>query len=349
MSTAAADTESAVRLYNWFRLIAPQTPSEFTKETGTPLVVDTFDSAELMQSKLMAGRSGYDVVVATSNVLPVLIQAGVLQELDRSQLSNWTHLDPNALKQLQANDPGNRYAIPYLVGTTGIIYNVDKIKAALGDNAPVDSWDLVFKEENISKLKQCGVAMLDSPSEIISIALHYLGLPHNSRNPEDYKKAQALLLKIRPYVRYFNSGTITQDMANGNICLSVGWAGNASKAIDLNVAAKSSSTIAYSLPKEGALWWSENLVLIKDAPHPMQGLVLMNYLMLPEVISKTALYTGYPTGNKDAESISSQKLIDNPGLNPSPEVMKTLFPLEPLPLKYERIRTRVWVKVKSGR
>nr|UVN18131.1 Putrescine-binding periplasmic protein SpuD [Pseudomonas syringae] len=182
----------------------------------------------------MAGRTGYDVVVATSNTLPNLIQAGVLQPLDKAQLSNWPHLDPDILAKVSVNDPGNRYAAPYLWGTTGIGYNVEKVISALGDNAPVNSWDLIFKEENISKLKQCGVAMLDSPSEIISIALHYLGLPHNSKNPGDYQKAQALLLKIRPYVRYFDSSKIDADLAEGNICAVVGWANGALAAQQIN-------------------------------------------------------------------------------------------------------------------
>lgn len=349
ISTSVIGAESSVHLYNWSDFIAPETPLEFTTETGIPLVIDSFDSAEVMQSKLMAGRSGYDVVVATSNVLPNLIKAGVLQKLDRSQLSNWTHLDPGVLKQLQANDPGNRYAIPYLWGTTGIGYDVDKVKTALGNNAPVDSWDLVFKEENISKLQQCGVAMLDSPSEIVSIALHYLGLPHNSKKPEDYLKAQTLLLKVRPYVRYFDSGKLAHDLANGNVCLIVSWAGDASVAMDVSQQSKNGRTIAYSIPKEGALVWSENLVLLKDAPHPAQGISFINYLLRPDVIAKTASYTGYPTGNKDVKNLPNQKVIDNPGLKPGPDVIKTLFPLEPLSLKLERIRTRVWAKVKSGR
>lgn len=349
ISASAVGADSSVRFYNWSDFIAPETPLEFTKETGLPLVIDSFDSAEVMQSKLMAGRSGYDVVVATSNVLPNLIKAGVLQKLDRSQLSNWTHLDSGILKQLQANDPGNLYAVPYLWGTTGIGYDVDKIKAALGENAPVHSWDLVFKKENISKLQQCGVAMLDSPSEIVSIALHYLGLPHNSKNPEDYKKAQALLLKIRPYVRYFDSGKLAQDLANGNVCLIVSWAGDASVAMDVSEKANNGRKIAYSIPQEGALVWSENLVLLKDAPHPVQGMSFINYLLRPDVIAKTASYTGYPTGNKDVKTLPNRKVIDNPGLKPSQEVIETLFPLEPLPLKLERIRTRIWAKVKSGR
>lgn len=348
ISTSVSAVEPAVHLYNWFGLLAPETPKEFERETGTRINMDAFDSAEMMQSKVMAGRTGYDVVVATSNVLPGLIEAGVLQPLDRSQLSNLSHIDPDILALLAANDPGNRYAVPYLWGTTGIGYDEHKVKAALGDNAPVNSWDLIFKEENISKLKSCGVAMLDSPSEILSIALNYLGLPSNSRNPEDYQKAQALLLKIRPYILYFDSSRIDADLADGNICAVVGWANGALAAQAINEKSNTGRKIAYSLPREGALVWSENLVLLKDAPHPKEGMAFINYMLRPNVIAKTSNHTLYPNANKDASEFVEQKLRDNPWIYPDKNTIATLIPLEPLPLKLERIRTRVWTKVKSG-
>ncbi|MEN5092482.1 polyamine ABC transporter substrate-binding protein [Pseudomonas protegens] len=348
ISTSAVAVEPGMYLYNWFGLLAPETPKEFEQATGTRIHMDAFDSAEIMQSKVMAGRTGYDVVVATSNVLPSLIKAGVLQPLDPAQLSNLSHVDPDILAQLAVNDPGNRYAVPYLWGTTGIGYDVDKVKAALGDNAPVNSWDLIFKEENISKLQSCGVAMLDSPSEIISIALNYLGLPSNSKNPDDYQKAQELLLKIRPYIVYFDSSKIDTDLAGGNICVVVGWANGALAAQAANESANTGRTINYSLPREGALVWSENLVLLKDAPHPKEGLAFINYMMRPEVIAKTSNHTLYPNANKDATEFVQQKLRDNPWIYPDKATVATLVPLEPLPLKLERIRTRVWTKVKSS-
>ncbi len=348
ISTPAAAAENSVYLYNWFGFLEPQTPKQFQQETGIKLHMDAFDSAEIMQSKVMAGRTGYDLVVATSNVLPGLIKAGVLQPLDRAQLSNLSHIDPDILSLLAVNDPGNRYAVPYVWGTTGIGYDVDKVKAALGDDAPVDSWDLIFKEENISKLKSCGVAMLDSPSEIISIALHYLGLPSNSTDPEDYQKAQALLLKIRPYVLYFDSSRIDTDLADGNICAVVGWANGALAAQAINEKSNSGRNIAYSLPREGALVWSENWVLLKDARHPKAALAFINYMLRPQVIAKTSNYMLYPNANKDATEFVEQKLRDNPWIYPDKKTMATLVPLEPLPLKAERIRTRVWTKVKSG-
>ncbi len=347
LTSAQAETQT-LNLYNWFGLLAPETPADFKKATGVSLHIDSFDSGEVMQGKLLAGRTGYDVVVATSNLLPALIKAGVLEPLDRSKLKNYSHIDPELLSKLAANDPGNKFAIPYLWGTTGLGYDVDKVKAALGESAPVDSWDLVFKEENIKKLKSCGVAMLDSPSEIVSIALHYLGLPYNSQNPEDYKKAEALLRKIQPYVAYFDSSKVDADLANGNICVVVAWANTALAAKDVNEKTHSGRRIAYSLPREGALVWSENFVLLKDAPHPHQGLSFIDYMMEPEVIAKTSNYSLYPNGNKDSLPFIDTKLKNDSFVYPTTQEMARLFPLEPLPLKYERIRTRVWVSVKSG-
>lgn len=340
--------EPKVNIYNWYDFIAPDTLKNFQAQTGTQAAYDVFDNSEVMQSKLMAGRSGYDVVVATGDLLPNLIKAGVLKELDRTQLANLSHLDPDILAKVQTNDPGNRYAVPYLWGTTGIGYDVDKVRAILGADAPVNSWDLIFKEENLAKLSECGVAMLDAPGEIIPIALHYLGLPYNSQNPDDYVKAQALLLKLRPHIRYFDSSRFITDLANGNICAVVGWAGGVMDARKAADAAGSGRKIQYSIPKEGAPVWVESLVLLSDAPNPQQGLAFIDYMLRPEVIAQSSNYLSYANANKDARSLVDEKVRENPGVYPSKAVLDTLFPLEPLPLKLERVRTRVWSKVKSG-
>jgi putrescine transport system substrate-binding protein len=338
----------SVNLYNWYDFIAPEAPKEFEKETGTPMVLDTFDSSEVMQSKLMVGRSGYDVVVVTNSALPNLIKAGVLEELDGSQLSNRAHLDPEILAKVAQNDPGNRYAIPYMWGTTGIGYDVDQVTKVLGAAAPVDSWDLIFKEENIARLSECGVAMLDSPSEIIPITLHYLGLPPDSKNPEDYAKAEALLLKIRPYITYFDSSRFITDLANGNICAVVAWSGGVYDAKVNAERANNGRRLAYKIPREGSSVWMETLVLLKDAPHPQQGLSFINYMMRPEIIAKSSNYLGYPNGNKSATAYVDEGLKSNPEVYPPAATLATLFPDQPLPLKIERLRTRVWSKVKSG-
>ena len=278
VGTSWADAPS-VNLYNWYDFIAPETPKDFQKDSGISIVLDTFDSSEVMQSKLMVGRTGYDVVVVTADVLPNLIKAGVLQELDASQLSNRSNLDPDILAKVAINDPGNRYAVPYMWGTTGIGYDVEQIKKVLGADAPVDSWDMIFKEENIARLSQCGVAMLDSPGEIIPIALHYLGLPADSQNPEDYRKAEALLLKIRPYITYFDSSKFITDLANGNICAVVAWSGGVHDAQVAVAKAGNGRQLVYRIPKEGSSVWVENLVLLKDAPHSPQGLSFINYML----------------------------------------------------------------------
>ncbi|WP_044874753.1 polyamine ABC transporter substrate-binding protein [Pseudomonas sp. LFM046] len=349
LSLNAAWAEApSVHLYNWSDFLAPETPREFQADTGTALIWDAFDNAEVMASKLMAGRSGYDVVMVPDDLIPNLSKAGVLQELDRGRLGNWSHLDPEVLKKLEVNDPGNRYAIPYMWGTTGIGYDTVKVKKLLGPDAPVNSWDLIFKEENISKLSQCGVAMLDAPVEIIPITLHYLGLPSNSKNPDDYKQAEELLRKIRPYVRYFDSSKFTTDLANGDICVVVAWGGSVLNAKTNADRVNNGVKLAYSIPREGAPVWFENMVLLKDAPHPQLGYDFINYMLRPEVIAKSANYVAYPSGNKDAAAFIDPQVRDNPSVYPPKDVMATLFPLETLPLKLERVRTRVWSKVKNG-
>lgn len=346
--TAAEAAPSNVHIYNWYDYIAPDATKNFERETGIGTIYDVFDTSEVMQSKLMAGGSGYDVVVATGDLLPNLIKAGVLKELDRAHLPNWKHLDPNLLIKLQANDPGNRYAVPYLWGTTGIGYDRDKVEAILGPNAPVDSWDLVFTEENLAKLSQCGVAMIDAPGEIIPIALNYLGLPHNSQNPRHYRKAEELLMKVRPYIRYFNSAKFVSDLTNGEICVVIGWAGGVYEAQQTSERNGNGRKLLYSIPREGAPIWVENMVLLNDAPHPEAGLSFINYMLRPEVIAATSNFLGYPNANKDATQLIEQKVRDNPMVYPPKDAIAILFPLQHLPLKLERVRTRVWSKVKTG-
>ncbi|MCY1434617.1 Putrescine-binding periplasmic protein SpuD [compost metagenome] len=238
--------------------------------------------------------------------------------------------------------------MPYLWGTNGIGYNIDKVRAVLGDKAPVDSWDLVFKEENLAKLGECGVAMLDSPSEMLPVALHYLGLPPNSTHPEDYKKAEALLLKLRPHIAYFNSSKFISDLSNGNICVAVGWSGAMLEAKTTAEQAGNGVKIAYSLPKEGAPVWFDTLVLLKDAPHPEQGMAFIEYLMRAEVIAPVSDHLNYPNGNRSATTLVAEATRNNPAVYPSAEAMATLFTLQPLPPATERVRTRIWSKVKNG-
>ena len=250
-------------------------------EPQIKLVYDIFDTNEALEAKLLTGNSGYDVVVPSNVFLAKQIEAGVFQPLDRSQLPNWNHLDPKLMKLIEANDPGNKFAVPYMYGTILIGFNPAKVKAALGDNAPVDSWDLIFKEENISKLKQCGVALLDSPSEILPLALQHLGLDPNSNNPKDYEKAEALLMKIRPYITYFHSSKYMADIANGDICVAVGYSGSFSQAANRAKEAKNGVTVDMRLPKEGAPIWFDMLAIPKGAKNPQDAYTFINYLLQP--------------------------------------------------------------------
>lgn len=342
----AADRE--LKVYNWFDYITPETLTKFKQDSGIKLTYDIFDTNEALEAKLLTGNSGYDLVVPSNVFLAKQVEAGVFQKLDRSKLPNWQHLDPQLMKLIEANDPGNQYAVPYMYGTVLIGFNPDKVKAALGDNAPVDSWDLIFKEENIAKLQQCGVALLDSPSEILPLALHYLGLPPNSKEPADYAKAEQLLSKIRPHVRYFHSSKYMSDIANGEICVAVGYSGSFSQAANNAKQANNGVTVDMRLPKEGAPIWFDMMAIPKDAKNIDEAHAFINYLLQPQVIAPISDFVGYPNPNKDATALVAESIRTNPNLYPTAEAMQKLYTLEPLPRAAERARTRAWSKIKTG-
>src|SRR5690606_33176801 len=264
------------------------------------------------------------------------IKAGVFAPLDKSKIPNWKNLDPVLLGLLEKNDPGNQYGVPYMYGTVLIGYNPDKVKAALGDDAPVNSWDLVFKPEYMEKLKSCGVAMLDSPTEIIPIALHYLGLDPNSTNPADYDKVTELLLKVRPYVTYFHSAKYMTDIANGDICVAVGYSGSFYQFANRAKEAGNGVVVDWRLPKEGAPIWFDSFAIPKNAKNIDEAHEFLNHLLAPQVIAPISDFLGYPNPNKDGMPLVSAAIRDNPHLSPSGEQLKTLFATEPLPQKAER-------------
>ena len=343
-----ADEQRTLRVYNWFDYITPQTLTDFQKDANVKLVYDIFDTNEALEAKLLTGNSGYDVVVPSNVFLAKQIEAGVFQPLDRSKLPNWQHLDPKLMKLLEANDPGNKFAVPYMYGTILIGFNPDKVKAVLGENAPVDSWDLIFKPENISKLKQCGVALLDSPSEIMPLALQYLGLDPNSSKAADYKKAEELILKIRPSVTYFHSSKYMADIANGDICVAVGYSGSFSQAANRAKEAKNGVVVDMRLPKEGAPIWFDMLSIPKGAANPEDAHKFINYLLRPEVIAPISDFVGYPNPNKDATEKVDPSIRNNPNLYPTDDAMAKLYTLKPLDRDGERARTRAWTRIKSG-
>lgn len=349
MLTATVHAEAReLRVYNWADYILPSVPKDFEQQSGIKLTWDVFDTNEALEAKLLTGNSGYDLVVPSNTFLDTQIKADVFQKLDKSKLPNWKNLDPALLKLMSANDPGNEHAVPYMYGTVLIGFNPDKVKAVLGANAPVDSWDLIFKEENISKLKQCGVAMLDSPGDIMPIALHYLGLDPNSSKSADYDKATELMLKIRPYVAYFHSAKYMTDIANGDICVAIGYSGSFYQFANRAKEAGNGVVVDWRLPKEGAPLWFDSFAIPKSASNVVEAHEFLNNLLDPKVIALTSNFLGYPNPNKAALPMIKPEIRDNPGLTPTAEAQKTLYVLQPLPQKAERMRTRAWTKIKSG-
>ncbi|WP_295468309.1 polyamine ABC transporter substrate-binding protein [uncultured Pseudomonas sp.] len=346
MGTAVA--EPTVRVYNWSDYVGETTLEDFQKATGITPVYDVFDSNETLEGKLLAGHTGYDVVVPSSNFLAKQIKAGAFQKLDKSQLPNWQNLDPALLKQLEKSDPGNQYGVPYLWGTNGIGYNVDKVKAALGTDK-LDSWAILFEPENLKKLSKCGVSFMDSPDEVYPAVLQYLGLDPNSTNPEDYKKAEAQLLKVRPYITYFHSSKYISDLANGNICVAFGYSGDVFQARSRAAEAKKGVNIGYAIPKEGANLWFDLLAIPKDAKNVKEAHAFINYLLQPEVIAKVSDYVGYANPNPKAGELMNAELRQDETVYPPQAVMDKLYVMKELPPQILRLETRSWTRVKSGK
>ncbi|MEB0008235.1 polyamine ABC transporter substrate-binding protein [Pseudomonas sp. RTB3] len=339
---------STVHIYNWSDYIGETTLVDFEAATHIKPLYDVFDSNETLEGKLLAGHTGYDVVVPSNHFLGKQIKAGAFQKLDKAQLPNWQNLDPALLKRLQKNDPGNQYAVPYLWGTNGIGYNVDKIKAVLGVDK-IDSWAMLFEPENIKKLSKCGVAFLDSGDEMIPAMLNYMGLKPNSEDPEDYKKAEAKLLAIRPYVTYFNSSKYITDLANGDICVAAGFSGDVFQARARAAEAGKGVKVAYVIPKEGGNLWFDMLAIPRDASNVKEAHAFINYLLKPEVIAQVSDTVGYANPNPKADALMDQKVRTDAAVYPPQEVLDKLYVNAELPPKVQRLMTRSWTKVKSGK
>ncbi|WP_095186924.1 polyamine ABC transporter substrate-binding protein [Pseudomonas sp. Irchel 3E19] len=342
-----AQAAGTVHIYNWSDYIGETTLADFQKDTGIKPVYDVFDSNETLEGKLLAGRTGYDVVVPSNHFLGKQIKAGAFQKLDKSQLPNYSNLDPALLKRLEQNDPGNLYAVPYLWGTNGIGYNVDKVKAGLGVDK-IDSWGVLFEPENIKKLQSCGVAFLDSADEMMPTVLNYLGLNANSTNPEDYAKATDKLLAVRPYVTYFHSSKYIGDLANGDICVAIGFSGDIFQAKNRAAEAKKGVNIAYTVPKEGGALWFDMLAIPKDSSNVKQAHAFINYLLKPEVIAQVSDYVGYANPNPGADKLMEQSIRTDASVYPPQAVIDKAYVSIELPPNIQRLMTRSWTKVKSG-
>jgi len=349
LSVAARSEDRVVNFYNWSNYIAPDVLDAFTKETGIKVVYDTFDANETLETRLMAGKSGYDVVVPTAYFLQRQISAHIFQKLDKSKLPNLANAWPVVTQHLATYDPGNLYAVDYMWGTTGIGYNVKMVQKILGPDAKIDSWDIVFKPENLAKFKDCGVHMLDSADDIFPAALSYLGLDPNSTKQADLEKAAALVSKVRPYVRKFHSSEYLSALATGEICLVVGWSGDVMQARSRAAEAKSGVEIGYSIPKEGAQMFFDNLAIPADAQHVAEAYELINYLYRPDVAAKNSDLLSYANGNLASQKLVDPKILGDKNIYPDDATLSKLFVITARDPATQRIINRLWTRVKTGR
>ena len=340
--------DKEVRVYNWSDYIDDTILADFTKETGIKVVYDVFDSNELLETKLLAGGSGYDVVVPTGPFLSRQIGAGVFRKLDKSKLPNISNMWPNIMERVAIYDPGNAYSVNYMWGTTGIGYNVAKIKERMAD-APLDSWDMIFKPEVIAKFKDCGIHVLDSADDVLPAALNYLKLDPNTKKPEELQKAADLFAAIRPNIQKFHSSEYINALANGDICLAIGYSGDILQARKRAIEAKNGQTIALSLPKEGAQMWFDQFAMPADGKNTEEAYAFLNYMMKPEVIAKSSNFVQYANGNLASQQFIDDAIKKDPSVYPTEETMKRLFVKTTYDAKTQRFVTRAWTKVVTGK
>jgi putrescine transport system substrate-binding protein len=338
-----------VNVYNWSDYIDPTVIEDFTKETGIKVRYDTFDSNDTLETKLLAGKSGYDVVVPTGFFLERQIKAGVFQKLDKSKLPNLVNIWPEIAQRLSVHDPGNLYAVNYMWGTTGLGYNVKKVRQALGEDAKIDSWDIVFKPENLAKLKSCGVYMLDSSDDILPAALKYLGFDPNSRAEAELQKAADLVSKVRPSVRKFHSSEYLNALASGEICFAVGFSGDVKQAQKRAAEAKNGVEVAYAIPKEGAQLWFDNLAIPRDAKNVAQAHAFIDFLQRPEIAARNSNLVSYANGNLASQKFIDKDVLEDHTIYPDDATMSRLYTIKVYDNATQRLMNRLWTRIKTGR
>ena len=345
---AAAGEEKRLFIYNWTDFIGRKTIVKFEKETGIKVTYDVYDSEETMDARLLAGSSGYDVVIASTEYFGREIKAGVYIPLDRAKLPNWKNLDPRILAIQDSHDRANAHSAPYLHAINGFAYNVDMIKARM-PNAPVDSLDMIFKPEIVAKFADCGVTFLDSAADTLMLALKYLGLDPNTTRPEDYKAAEKLLLQVRPYVRSFDSAEYLNGLANQEICIAMSWSSDyalsraRARAVGVNV------NLAFTVPKEGANQNFTSLLIPEGAPHPEAAYQFIDFILRPDVIAEITNEIYYGNDNIASRALVDRSILNDPTLYPTPEIEARLFRSEEASAATERIRTRTWTRVKTAK
>ncbi len=346
--TAGMASAEEVRVYNWSDYIDEELLSKFEQETGIDLIYDVFDSNEVLETKMLAGGSGYDIVVPSGTFLQRQVQAGAFQKLDLAKLPNHGNLWDVVSSRTEQYDPDNAYSINYMWGTTGIRVNVGKVKEVLGDDAPISSWDLVFNAENMEKLAACGVHILDAPTEMIPAALAYIGEDPDSHDPDVIAKTESIFTAIAPHVQKFHSSEYINALANGEICVAIGWSGDVLQARDRADEADNGVEIAYNAPDEGAQMWFDQMAIPVDAPNPEGAHAFLNFILDAQNMAAASNYVYYANGNLASQEHLIEDVIDDPAIYPTPAALENLFTTTPYPPKVQRVVTRLWTKIKSG-
>jgi putrescine transport system substrate-binding protein len=339
----------SVNFYNWSDYIDPSVLDLFRQATGIVVRYDTFDSNDTLETKLLAGNSGYDVVVPTGYFLQRQIQAGVFRKLDKLMLPNLVNVWGEIAARLAVNDPGNQYAVNFMWGTTGIGYNASIAKQILGTEGHIDSWDWVFKPDLIAKFQSCGIHMLDSSDDILAAALHYLKRDPNSKEVADLESAAALVTKIRPTVRKFHSSEYLNALAAGEICFVVGFSGDIKQAQNRARDANNGIKIGYSIPQEGAQIWFDNLAIPNDAPHVAEAHELINFLLRPDIAAKNTNFIAYANGNAASRPLIDRAILDDQSIYPDAATMERLYTISAKDQPTQRLINRLWTRIKTGR
>ncbi|MEJ5219463.1 polyamine ABC transporter substrate-binding protein [Cognatishimia sp. D5M38] len=348
LCAASSLSAEEVRVYNWSDYIDESLLEKFETETGIKLIYDVFDSNEVLETKLLAGGSGYDVVVPSATFLQRQIAAGAFQKLDVGQLPNHGNLWNVIQERTDQYDPSGAYSVNYMWGTTGIGYNIGKVTEVLGEDAPLDSWDLVFDPANMEKLAECGVHFLDAPTEMIPAALNYIGEDPDSHDPEVIAKAEAVYDAVRPYIQKFHSSEYINALANGDICVAVGWSGDVFLAQFRAAEAENGHEIDYSIPTQGAQMWFDQMAIPTDAPNPEAAHKFINFILNAQNAAAATNYVWYASGNLAAQEFIDQEILEYPAVYPDAATLEKLFITTPYPAKVQRVVTRLWTKIKSG-
>ncbi|SCK27549.1 putrescine transport system substrate-binding protein [Vogesella sp. LIG4] len=349
LAACLAQAAGVLNIANWADYTGKDTVPRFTKETGIKVNLDPIDSEETLQTKLLLGKSSIDIAVPASSFLHNQLQAGLYQKLDKSRLSKLDKLDKELMKKLAVVDPGNQYGIPYGWGTTGLAINVTKVRQILGPNVPLDSWELLYNPQYVSRLKQCGVGLLESPVDVLGSMLKYQHKDTTRFSGSDVQEAFARLKEIRTYVTQVNSSSYTSDLAQGDLCLTMAWSGDAARAIQQAKQGKKPYEIKYVLPKEGAAIWFDVMAIPKDAPHLDAAYQWLNYIETPDVHAGISNETLYLSGNREANALVKPEIRNDPTISPTPAQILTLSPVAGITSEQQRLLNRLWTAFKAGR